>query len=132
MPDVGGGNRFVVAPGPVTVADTGLVFRSTPLVLRGPSWSAGMLLPALGHGRCYRCRRPWWACAEHVVTFPGLLPLATDKHFALCDRCWDRSDVQARVQAHRWVLTTNGGTDRFGRWTRLETAIRAARPAEAT
>lgn len=74
-----------------------------------------MLLPSAGYGRCYRCRRPWWAADPHEVGYaPGRA------QFALCKRCWGRSGVGWRWHAHAY-------TCRHPTWSAEETwAILAA------
>lgn len=75
------------------------VFLHIPAVQ--PRFSWGSLLPHLGYGQCYRCRRPWWATREFLLEYaPG------QSLFALCVWCWHRSDPWWRFHAHRWLVST--------------------------
>lgn len=66
-----------------------------------PTWALGMLLPANGYARCYRCRLPYWVRSDvHDVWWKP----ATGQ-FALCERCWGRSTPDQRWQAHAWVCS---------------------------
>lgn len=97
---------------------------TTVLDVVPPAWAWGSLLPAAGYGRCYACRRPWWACLPREVDYdaPGGLP--NSRHFALCRHCWDRADVEYRVIAHRWTVVMacpNWSPDEL---TRIEIMVR--------
>jgi hypothetical protein len=74
-----------------------------------PRWNWGMLLPSVAYGRCYRCRRPWWAVREiHHAWFKP-----ANGQFALCEPCWVRATPEERWQAHAWVcsLSESGWSD---------------------
>lgn len=88
-----------------------------------PAWAWGSLLPAAGYGRCYACRRPWWACVPREVDYDAPDGRANG-HFALCTLCWDRADVEYRVIAHRWAVVMacpNWSPDEL---TRIEIMVR--------
>ena len=70
-----------------------------PALVMAPRWNWGMLLPANGYSRCYRCRRPWWAApAGHSVEYAP-----NRGQFALCESCWAKSSPDWRWHAHNFV-----------------------------
>lgn len=65
-----------------------------PLIAR---W--GRLIPGFGYGRCHRCLRPWWSATWHDVPTGD-----ASACFAMCDRCWQRTDTMQRLVAYRALM----------------------------
>lgn len=78
------------------------------VLVRGPRWAWGMLVPAFGYGRCFRCRRPWWLVHGRTVRIyePTTRYAPPLKQFVLCQGCWRRASEDERVAAHRWQAIT--------------------------
>lgn len=83
------------------------------------SFGWGLLLPHFGYSRCGKCRRPWWATQERCVRY-----IPARGQFALCRRCWDRSTVEERVEAHRWVTFVFQDGHHADEWSLIEKAVR--------
>lgn len=67
-----------------------------------PRWALGMLLPANGYARCYRCRRPRWAVRRHHTVWYE----PRRGQGALCEHCWGRTTPEQRWQAYVWVCSS--------------------------
>lgn len=107
----------------------------TDVLVREPRWAWGMLIPALGHERCYRCRRPWWLVHPRTVrVYEDTRFVSTLSQFVLCQGCWHRTDADERVEAHRWHVTaypecTVLSTEKAP-WEDIEDAVRRDTAAE--
>lgn len=79
----------------------------------------GLLLPHFGYSRCEKCRRPWWAAEARVVRYTS-----ARGQFALCQRCWNRSTEEERIDAHHWVTFVFQDGYHADEWSLIEAAVR--------
>ena len=95
-----------------------------------PGWKAGDVVPGLGNGRCYGCHRPWWF-VEKVDSKPSHHDVwfgESEAAFALCERCWQRSTTDQRLEAYEWLAWQwqKSGTEYHEVWPVMEAEIRRA------
>jgi hypothetical protein len=96
-----------------------------------PGWRAGDVIPALGYSRCYGCHRPWWYVEKVDSAEPvhhSVRISESSAAFALCERCWQRSTTNQRLEAYEWLIWQwqKSSTDYHKVWPAMEAEIRSA------